>query len=153
MVKLLISMGLCVAAYGAVARPGTINYVEGQVNFDGQEVATSSLGSMEVAPGHVLQTDHGKAEMLLTPGVFLRLGDNSAVRMVEPSLTDTRVDLLRGRAMLEVDLLQKENRLAVRDGVRQRADCEEGFIRVQRRSTASRRIRRKSGGSDRGQKR
>jgi hypothetical protein len=117
MLKLLISMGLCVAAYGAVARPGTINYVEGQVNLDGREVATSKLGSTEVAPGHVLETGHGKAEMLLTPGVYLRLGDNSAVRMVEPSLTDTRVDLLHGRALLEVDLLQKENRLAVRDGV------------------------------------
>jgi hypothetical protein len=79
-------------------------------------IATKNLGSTEVGPGQVLQTTDGKAEMLLTPGVFLRLGDRSAVRMVSPSLTDTRVELLRGRAMLEVDLLEHENRLKVRDG-------------------------------------
>ena len=115
MLKLLITMGLCLAAYGAVARPGTINYAEGQVSLDGRAVAHGKLGSAEIASGHVLQTARGKAEVLLTPGVFLRLGDESSVRMVSPSLTDTRVELLRGRAMLEVDLLEKENRLRVRD--------------------------------------
>jgi hypothetical protein len=54
--------------------------------------------------------------MLLTPGVFFRLGDHSAARMVSPSLTDTRVELLRGKALLEVNMLEKENRLVVRDG-------------------------------------
>jgi hypothetical protein len=116
MVKLLITMGLSLAAYGAVARPGTVNYTEGQVTVDGQPVASKQLGSTEVAPGQVLQTAQGKAEVLLTPGVFLRLGDQSSLRMVSPSITDTRVELLSGRATLEVDLLEKENRLLVRDG-------------------------------------
>jgi hypothetical protein len=116
MLKALISLGLAAAAYGAVARPGTINYTEGQVTVDGKTVAAKSLGSLELAPGRVLQTGAGKAEMLLTPGVFLRLADHSAARMVSPSLTDTRVELLRGKALLEVDMLEKENRLVVRDG-------------------------------------
>jgi len=102
-------------AYGAVARPGTVNYAEGSVNLDGQAIGAKALGSTEVGPGQVLQTAAGKAEMLLTPGVYLRLGDNSAVRMVSPSLLDTRVELLRGEANLEVDLLAKENRLDVLD--------------------------------------
>src|SRR4051794_15823015 len=116
MLRIFITLGLAVAAYGAVARPGTINYTEGQVTIDGKAVAAKSLGSLELAPGRVLQTGQGKAEMLLTPGVFLRLGENSAARMVSPSLTDTRVELLRGKALLEVDMLEKENRLVVRDG-------------------------------------
>jgi len=115
MLKVLISLGLTVAAYGAVARPGTINYTEGQVTLDGRAIAAKKLGSAELSPGRVLQTTRGKAEMLLTPGVFLRLGDDSAVRMISPSLTDTRVELLRGRAMLEVDMLERENRLQVID--------------------------------------
>lgn len=116
MFKVLVGVALSVAAYGAVARPGTINYTEGQVTIDGRSVRAKQLGSLELAPGRELETANGKAEMLLTPGVFLRLGDNSAVRMVSPSLTDTRVDMVRGRGTLEVDLLARENHLAVRDG-------------------------------------
>ncbi len=115
MFRALIALGMAAAASGAVARPGTINYTEGQVTIDGTAVAAKNLGSAELAPGRVLQTGQGKAEMLLTPGVFLRLGDQSAVRMVSPSLTDTRIELLRGRAVLEVDMLEKENHLVVRD--------------------------------------
>src|SRR5512135_3919659 len=100
MFKLWIGVALSVAAYGAVARPGTINYTEGQVTIDGRTIGAKQLGSTELAPGRVLETGSGKAEMLLTPGVFLRLGDHSAVRMVSPSLTDTRVEMVRGRATL-----------------------------------------------------
>jgi hypothetical protein len=113
--KLLISLSLATASYAAIARPGTINYTEGNVTLNGAAVATKSLGSAELAPGQLLETGAGKAEMLLTPGVFLRLGDQSAVRMVSPSLTDTRVELVRGRALLEVDLLEKENQLDIQD--------------------------------------
>ena len=42
--------------------------------------------------------------------------------MVSPSLTDTRVELVRGRALLEVDLLERENHLQVRGSRRGRAD-------------------------------
>src|SRR4051794_4462020 len=114
--NVLILMSLAAAAFGAVARPGTVNYAEGQVTVDGRSISAKGLGSTELAPGRVLQTEHGKAEMLLTPGVFLRLGDSSAVRVVSPSLTDTQVGLVRGRALLEVDLLADQNRLVIRDG-------------------------------------
>ena len=111
------------AAQAAVARPGTVNYAEGQVTVDGREVGAKNLGQTEVAPGQVLQTEQGKAEMLLTPGVFLRMGDRSAVRMVSPSLTDTRVEVLHGRALVEVDDVEKENRLDIVDnGIRTRLE-------------------------------
>jgi hypothetical protein len=103
-------------AEGAVARPGTVNYTEGQVNIDGRAIGAKDLGSIETAAGSVLQTEsNGKAEMLLFPGAFLRLGENSAVRMVTPSLTETRVELMQGKAMVEVDQIAKENRLVVMD--------------------------------------
>ena len=103
------------AAQGATARPGTVNYTEGGVTIDGQAIAAKSLGSTEVEPGQVLRTGQGKAEMLLTPGVFIRLGDNAAVRMVSPSLTDTRVELLQGEAMVEADEVLVGNHLVIAD--------------------------------------
>ena len=95
------------------AQPGTVNYIEGQVNLDGQSITQKAIGSAVVDPGHVLQTANGKVEMLLTPGVFFRLGPNSAVKMISPSLSDTRVELVQGQAMMEVADFQKENHIQV----------------------------------------
>ncbi len=64
-------------------------------------------------PNQVLETGQGRAEVLLTPGVFLRVGDNSAVRLVSPGLADTRVEVLRGQAIVEVAELFRDNNLTV----------------------------------------
>ena len=110
-----VAVAAALAAPGYVARPGTVNYAEGTVTVAGQAIGAKQLGQTEVAPGQVLETAQGKAEMLLTPGVLLRIGDNTAVRMVSPSLTDTRVDLLRGEAMIEAQQVKDENRIAIAD--------------------------------------
>ena len=98
------------------ARPGTINYVEGQATINDQTLTAKSVGSAEVAQGQTVSTTNGKVEVLLTPGVFLRLGDNSAVTMVSPDLAKTEVQVDRGTAEIEVDLLYKQNDLLVDQG-------------------------------------
>lgn len=118
LVGALVSTGLLAAAQGSggMAQVGTVNYIEGHAAIDGRALSTQSLKSTIVAPGQTLTTEMGsKAEMLLTPGVVLRLGDNSGVRMVTPSLTNTQVDLQRGTAMVEVDMIAPENHLVVAD--------------------------------------
>jgi hypothetical protein len=112
----LFAAALLLPAQGRIARPGTVNYTEGQVSLNGQSIGAKQLGSTEVAVGQVLETRDGRAEMLLTPGVFLRLSDHSAVRMIAASLTDTRVELVRGSAMVEAAQVEKENHLDVLDG-------------------------------------
>jgi hypothetical protein len=101
------------AAAASSAIPGTLNYVEGQVAVAGQTVTSHSVGSVQVEPNQVLETGQGRAEILLTPGVFLRVGDNSAIRLVSPGLADTRVEVLRGQAIVEVAELFKDNNLWV----------------------------------------
>jgi hypothetical protein len=91
----------------STARPGTINYIEGQVGIGPKSLLSGDMGKTELAPGQVLQTRSGKAEILLTPGTFLRVASNSAVRMISPGLTDTRVQVLDGRAMVESTALSK----------------------------------------------
>ena len=39
--------------------------------------------------------------MLLTPGVFLRMGEHSAIRMVANDLADTQVELQAGSAIVD----------------------------------------------------
>jgi hypothetical protein len=89
--------------------PGTLNYVEGQASMGGQNLDAKSVGQANLQDGQVLETGNGKAEILLTPGVYLRVGSNSSVKMVSTNLTNTQVSLQQGEAMLEVDQIYKEN--------------------------------------------
>lgn len=95
------------------AVPGTVNYVQGQVSLDGSSLNTQSVGRAGLQPDQTLATGQGKAEVLLSPGVFLRVGDNSQIRMVSNDLVDPRVDLVHGEAMVEVDYLPKQAGLDV----------------------------------------
>jgi FecR protein len=101
--------------YTISARPGALNYVEGHAYINGEPVSSKGLRSTFLNANDTLSTDIGKAEVLLTPGVFLRIGDNSAVKMVSPSLTDTQVEVKRGEAMIEVAGLMKDNGIQVLD--------------------------------------
>jgi hypothetical protein len=109
------------------AYPGTVNYVEGQVRLGSEELGANSIGSAVLAPQQVLTTGEGKAEVLLTPGVFLRVGDQSAVEMISPSLTDTEVALDRGEVTVEVANLYPQNRLIVDQGNSKTRLLQEGF--------------------------
>jgi hypothetical protein len=95
------------------ALPGTLNYVEGQVSIGTQTLDSKSIGSAELQPGQSLETEQGKAEILLTPGVFLRVGDNSSVKMISPSLTDTEVGLSKGHAVVEVAEIHPQNDIRI----------------------------------------
>ncbi len=83
--------------------PGTLNYVEGSVHLDGRLLTNRNVANDEMRAGQELTTGAGKAEILLTPGIFLRVDSNSAVKMISPDLAETQVELLRGRAGVEVD--------------------------------------------------
>jgi hypothetical protein len=94
------------------ASPGTLNYMEGQVDISNQQVGQNATGTL-LAPDQSLSTQNGKAEVLLTPGVFLRVGDNSSVKMIAESITDTQVQVDRGEAIIEVAEIHRENNLRV----------------------------------------
>jgi len=106
---------LSLPAWGAdsyqrrTATPGTVNYVEGQVSMADQALDSKSVGSATLQNGDVLETANGKAEILLTPGVYLRLGSDSSVKMVSNALTNTQLAINKGEAMLEVDQIYSQN--------------------------------------------
>ncbi|HEY4359500.1 MAG TPA: hypothetical protein VGN17_00945 [Bryobacteraceae bacterium] len=97
-------------------QPGAVNYVEGKASLGSQPLSMSSVGSAQVQAGQTLATQDGKAEMLLTPGVFLRTGPNSSVRMDQPGLANTSLTLVHGRAMVEVAEIHSENNITIRLG-------------------------------------
>ncbi len=93
--------------------PGTINYVEGQVSLNGQNLTPQSVGTAILKPGQVLDTGAGYVEVLLTPGAFLRIGNNSEVRLLSAGLADTRTELVHGASILEVDQMIKGTHLGL----------------------------------------
>ena len=97
----------------STAVPGTVNYVEGAVTLDGNSLNSKSVGSANLETGQSISTQTGKTEFLLTPGVYVRLADNSKATLVSPSLTNTQVSVDQGEAMVEVDELHKQNDIQV----------------------------------------
>jgi hypothetical protein len=107
---------LSAPAWGATpALPGTVNYVEGQASIGNEALNSKSVGSVDLQAGQTLTTGTGKAEVLMTPGVFFRLGDDGAATLVSPSLTNTEIALAKGQAMIEVDNIHKDNLLRIQE--------------------------------------
>jgi uncharacterized membrane protein YgcG len=100
-------------AYAVSAKPGGVNYIEGQAYLNGQPLSEKGLKSIFLNVNDSLSTDVGKAEVLLTPGVFLRMGDNSDIRMISPSLTNAQIEVTRGEVMLEAAGLTKDNNVQI----------------------------------------
>ncbi len=95
------------------ARPGTINYVEGQATLGTTTLDASSVGTLEMKRYQSVTTQAGRVEVLLTPGVFVRLAGNSSVRMISPDLAMTELQLDKGRALIEVIDIRKENDIEI----------------------------------------
>jgi hypothetical protein len=101
-------------AWGSVPpQPGTVNYIEGQTSIDGRALNERSVGSLRLAAGQSLSTLEGRAEILLTPGVFFRVREHSSIQMTSPGLADTQVALRTGRAMVEVAEIHPANNIRV----------------------------------------
>ncbi len=101
--------------YTISAKPGVVNYIEGNVFLDGRPISPQNLKATFVNANETISTDIGKAEVLLTPGVFLRVGANTQVRMVSASLTDTQLELKTGEMMIEADDIVKDSSVSVLD--------------------------------------
>lgn len=102
-------------AYTISAKSGAVNYIEGTAYLNGNRLAEKANRATFLLANDTLSTEAGKAEVLLSPGVFLRIGDNSQIRMISPSLVNSQVEVTRGEAMIEVAGLVKDNTVQVVD--------------------------------------
>ncbi len=82
-------------------RAGVIHFFEGNV-YLGDQPLEARLGKYVTIPqGAELRTADGRAEVLLTPGVFLRMGAQTTIRLTANGLADTRVELLKGSVIVD----------------------------------------------------
>ena len=82
-------------------RSGIVYFFEGAVYLDNQPLESHPGRFSSVPQGAELRTAEGRAEVLLTPGVFVRIGERTTMRMIANQLSDTRVELLAGSALVD----------------------------------------------------
>ncbi len=99
----VIALALPAGAQSVIStHSGVIHFFEGAV-YLGDQPLEAHLGRYPSVPlGGQLSTAAGRAEVLLTPGTFLRLGDQSSIRMLKNDLADTQVELQAGSAIVDL---------------------------------------------------
>ncbi|WP_321477097.1 hypothetical protein [uncultured Paludibaculum sp.] len=100
------------------AKAGMINVAEGDVflvDAKGAEKQVQPKPSefVDIKEGQTLKTTEGRVEVLLTPGAFLRMADNSSFKMFSNRLSDVRVDVQSGVVMVEAAELLEDNHITV----------------------------------------
>ncbi len=127
---LLIGASSTYAQQVISAHSGVIHFVEGQVTLDGKTVQPKFAEFPDVKNGQTLAAEDGRAEVLLTPGVILRIGENSSFKMVSNSRSDTRLEVLSGSAIVEAGELLPTNAITVVYGDTHIELVKKGLYRV-----------------------
>jgi hypothetical protein len=138
----LILLGVAASASGQAiisAKSGAINYTEGQVTLDDKDVVLKATTVTQMQPAQVLKTGDGRAEILLSPGVFLRAGENSSLKLLSDQIVDTRLELIGGSIIIEcaefskdasVTVLYKDATVSLEKSGLYRIDSEPAALRV-----------------------
>ncbi len=131
----------CFAQSVISAHSGLIHFSDGSVFLDDQRIDQKPGKFGQMNNGSELRTEEGRAEVLLTPGTFLRVGANSAIRMVSNDLDNTQVELLRGSAVLDqgadtlagtsVTMLWGLDQVHIKQAGRYRFDAEPPQVKVE----------------------
>lgn len=112
-----LALLVCLAAVGGTtqaqtrdkylisAKAGGINFVSGNVTVErkGSGIEQSLRDQDNLEDGDVVRTGMGgRVEVLLNPGSYMRIAENSEFEMSETSLEHLRIKLRRGSAIIEV---------------------------------------------------
>jgi hypothetical protein len=86
------------------ARAGGINYVQGTVTSVSEgDVASAVFKGDRISSGDLLRTGaDSRAEVLLNPGSYVRLGSNTEIKLIDDSFDDLRLSVDRGSAIFEI---------------------------------------------------
>ncbi|MCA1593422.1 MAG: FecR family protein [Acidobacteria bacterium] len=115
------------------ARAGGVNYVSGDVRFRHEgETSWQRLSSRHnLESGDVVRTGAGQVEVLLNPGSYVRMADNSEFEMTDTSLDSLRLKLRRGSALIEATGYDKsEVEIAVETPQTQAKIIRSGIYRI-----------------------
>lgn len=95
--------------YVVSAKAGVVNIVEGEASVIRARpfaMPEMLISGDELQPGDAVRTGaNGRAEILLNPGCYLRLGDSSQFVFLFDDFTSNKVKLLSGSAVIEASVI------------------------------------------------
>ena len=94
--------------YVVSAKAGLINVIEGDLSYMRDKAAWSKLTSGdELREGDTVKTGrNSRAEILLTPGCYLRLDENTEFILSDTSVNRFKIDILEGSALVEASVVE-----------------------------------------------
>ena len=103
-----VMMQVASTSFIVSTKAGVVNYVQGSATVKAATVAKA---------GQPIRTGpNGRVEILLNPGSYLRMGENSQVFLDKVELYDIALRLVQGSALIESNGFTKELPLAVKTG-------------------------------------
>jgi hypothetical protein len=97
------------------ARAGTLRLLQGNASIDGKpvEMRPGLPTPAQMNNGQRLHVDWGRVELQLGPGAALTMTEGSTLRMQENRLSDVRMELEEGSALVAVEQIYRGGRLRV----------------------------------------
>ncbi len=141
----VLSAGAAFGQNAISAKAGMVNVADGDVYLvdakggEPRKLEPKPAEFIDIKEGQTLRTEDGRSEVLLTPGSFLRMADNSSFKMFSNRLTDVRLEVLSGTAMIEVTemvdgnqitVLDKDSTVTISKGGLYRFDADPARVRV-----------------------
>lgn len=124
------------------SKAGFVNRADGTVyvlrhDSEDGKAGRASLGT-QLRDGDQLSTDaNSRAEILLNPGTYLRLDENSEVRAVTTSFSNTRFELLKGTVIIESSQIEKDAPIEIVTPNGPLALAKDSLIRVEAKNGAT----------------
>lgn len=143
---LCVCFGAAALAQNAIsAKAGMINVADGDVFLtdakggEPRKVEPKASEFIDMKEGQTLRTTDGRAEVLLTPGSFLRMADESSFKLFSNRLSDVRLEVLSGSVLIEatemlegneITVLAKDSTVTLTKGGLYRFDADPARVRV-----------------------
>ncbi|MBA3974019.1 MAG: hypothetical protein C0504_07350 [Candidatus Solibacter sp.] len=110
----LLAPGMLPAQNMISARAGLVNVADGEVLLAGKAVDPKPSEIVQIGRGEHLRTGEGRAEVLLTPGSFLRMSEQSEFSLDRTDLEDVSLTLKQGILLIEIAELLDGNLITVK---------------------------------------
>ena len=92
------------------SKSGMVSYIQGAVYADDTLIPDPIVAQFPyMKEGGTLRTTEGRAEVVMNPGLMMRVGENSTLRMITNRFIDTRVELVQGAATVQLLEVDKDN--------------------------------------------
>jgi hypothetical protein len=143
-ILLLLALTAATASAQAVvsAMAGYLHQVDGEAFLEGKPVSAAPQDLVHLRDGQRLTTGKGLAEIMLSPGSYVRIGPGSTIEMINAGLLSAELHLIEGVAVIDLTDLLEPGAVVLRVGQTGRVEPRsDGVFRVDAAASGPSRLR------------